>query len=170
VSIPKAPFQLNVGFIIHQTVGYSREFFFNYPNLLLPSDINLYNLDVKALVSRTTEGLLLQVRINTSTGATCSRCLEPFTLHLEVDFTELFFFRSHAKSDAEQIVPETGRIDLSPLINDYVVLELPINPTCREDCQGLCPICGESLNEKSCNHEAVSVDPRLAVLKTLLEE
>jgi uncharacterized protein len=65
-------------------------------------------------------------------------------------------------------VPENGKIDLEPFIREEMILAIPIGPLCSEDCKGLCPICGEDLNESSCSHEELPVDPRLSVLKTLL--
>jgi uncharacterized protein len=56
------------------------------------------------------------------------------------------------------VVPEDGNIDLEPIVYEYLLLEIPINPVCREDCKGLCDICGENLNEESHNphtHEEI---------------
>ena len=53
--------------------------------------------------------------------------------------------------------------------DDYILLELPYKSLCREDCRGLCPMCGKNLNEGLCGCTHKSVDPRLAVLGQLLE-
>ena len=53
--------------------------------------------------------------------------------------------------------------------DDYILLELPYKSLCREDCRGLCPMCGKNLNEGLCGCTRKSVDPRLAVLGQLLE-
>jgi len=66
-------------------------------------------------------------------------------------------------------LPEDGHIDLSPLVREYMLLDIPIKPLCSTDCKGLCPVCGENLNETQCGHTTESIDPRLAVLKSLLE-
>jgi uncharacterized protein len=60
-------------------------------------------------------------------------------------------------------------IDLRPLVREYMLLSVPISPLCRPACLGLCPVCGENLNEISCTHEDDAVDPRLAKLKNLLD-
>jgi uncharacterized protein len=49
-------------------------------------------------------------------------------------------------------------------------LAVPISPLCSPDCLGLCPICGGNLNESVCQHEEELIDPRLDILKSLLEE
>ncbi len=68
------------------------------------------------------------------------------------------------------MVPETGLLDLEPLVREEMLLAIPINPICRLDCKGLCPICGGNLNETLCTHEDEEIDSRLSVLKTLLDE
>jgi uncharacterized protein len=51
-----------------------------------------------------------------------------------------------------------------------MILEIPINPVCKEDCKGLCSVCGNNLNSEPCDHELDSIDPRMAVLKSLLDK
>jgi uncharacterized protein len=161
---------LNVGFIIHQTVGYSRDFPIEAPRIHLPPDLDLEDLAGTARVTRTGQGLLLQVRLRAVIVAECSRCLGDFTQPLEIDFTELYAFNASSVTDSGLIVPESGKIDLEPLVREEMLLAVPISALCKPDCMGLCPICGENLNEVTCNHEEEAVDPRLSVLKSLLEK
>jgi uncharacterized protein len=162
--------RLNVGFIIHQTVGYSRDFPFDIPLIQLSPDLELSDLHGTARVTRTAQGLLVQVRMRANILAECVRCLTDFSQPLEIDFTELFAFTPDSVTDSGLILPETGKIDLAPLVREEMLLAIPISPLCRADCKGLCPICGENLNETTCNHEDEAVDPRLSVLKSLLEK
>jgi uncharacterized protein len=67
-------------------------------------------------------------------------------------------------------MPETGIIDLNPVLREYAVLEIPMRPLCKPDCKGLCPICGNNLNDSNCNHEDDLGDPRFSSLKKLLDE
>jgi uncharacterized protein len=98
------------------------------------------------------------------------RCLTDFLYPLEVDFTELYAFSQRYVTDSGLLMPETGIIDLTPVLREYTLLEIPISPLCQPDCKGLCPICGNNLNEGDCNHEDESGDPRLASLKRLLDQ
>jgi uncharacterized protein len=82
----------------------------------------------------------------------------------------MYTFPSHAVEDTELILPDDFQIDLRPLLREYLTLEIPISPMCKPDCKGLCPICGENRNQTTCNHEVEPDDPRLAVLKTLLDD
>lgn len=50
------------------------------------------------------------------------------------------------------ILPEDATINLEPLVREYLLIEMPISPTCKEDCKGLCTFCGENLNEVDGDH------------------
>ncbi|MBS1149250.1 MAG: hypothetical protein H6Q89_948 [Myxococcaceae bacterium] len=69
------------------------------------------------------------------------------------------------QADAEPFDGKT--IDLDPIIREQVLLALPVSVLCREDCKGLCTVCGEDLNEKDCGCERKVVDVRLAALKDI---
>ena len=162
--------RLNVGFIIHQSVGYSRDFPFGIPLVHLEPDLELKDLSGVARVTRTGQGLLVQVKMHATILSECVRCLEDFPQPLDIDFTELYAFTPHSVTESGLILPETGQIDLAPLVREEMLLAVPISPICRPDCKGLCPICGENLNETECHHEDEAVDSRLSVLKSLLEK
>ncbi|MBK5108449.1 MAG: DUF177 domain-containing protein [Anaerolineales bacterium] len=165
---PRHSFRLNVGFLIHQSVGSSRDFYFDLPSLSIEPDHNLRNLQGKARISRTPQGLLVQAEVLALIQSQCGRCLTSTELQLQADFTELYAFSLRSTSDSELILPEDGFIDLGPLVREYLVLEIPMNPLCRPDCIGICAMCGEPQGEHFHIHEVESVDPRLAVLKDML--
>jgi uncharacterized protein len=167
LSNPRSPFRLNIGFIVSQTIGYSRDFPFDLPIVHLPPDLELKNLTGLARVSRTPQGLLVQAKLRAALPVECVRCLTDFVQPLEVDFTELYAFTPRSVTEANLILPEDGYIDLEPLVREYMLLEIPISPLCSPDCKGLCPVCGENLNEDSHDHGESEGDPRLAVLKSL---
>jgi uncharacterized protein len=100
----------------------------------------------------------------------CVRCLNSFQQTLNINFTELYAFSQRYVTDSGLIMPETGIIDLAPVLREYILLEIPISPLCRPDCKGLCPLCGNDLNESTCYHEDDSGDPRLTSLKVLLDK
>ncbi len=170
LSNPLSPLRLNVGFFINQNVGYSRDFPFDLTKIHLPPDLDLENLSGAARITRTAQGLLTQVKVHASFSAECARCLTNFDQPLEAEFTELYAFTDKSVTESGLILPEDGHIDLEPLVRDYMLRAVPIKPLCRPDCKGLCPVCGENLNENQHSHDTDDVDPRLSVLKSLLKK
>jgi uncharacterized protein len=170
VSNPRAPLRLNVGFIVHQGIGYSREFDFDIPKLPLSPDQEMRNITGVARFTRTPQGLLSQVKMHATLFTDCARCLTIFPQPLNIDFTELYACAQRFTTESGLILPEDGNIDLEPLVREYMLLEVPLNPLCKPDCKGLCPVCGGNLNEEICNHDADVVDPRMAVLGALLKK
>jgi uncharacterized protein len=124
------------------------------------------------------EGVLVTGVADLLVGAECSRCLEPFDWHEEVDLTELFRYPAtdahgalvEEQDESEDPLPELqdDLIDLLPVLRDAVVLDLPLAPLCSEDCLGLCPECGVRLEDDP-QHTHESSDPRWAALTALLE-
>ena len=70
-------------------------------------------------------------------------------------------------TDVETETFDGKTIDLDPIIREQVLLALPVSVLCREDCKGLCTICGQELNVRECGCEQKVVDPRLLVLKDI---
>lgn len=170
MSDPHSPLRLNVGFVVAQSAGFSRDFPFDIPQISIPPDLRLNSLNGLVRATRTPQGILLQADFHTIIDLECVRCLTDFQQTLMVNFTELYAFSQRYVTDSGLLMPETGIIDLSPVLREYALLEIPISPLCRPDCKGLCPICGNNLNESTCNHEEESGDPRLASLRSLLKK
>jgi len=163
------PFRLNVGFLINQTVGFSRDFPVSVPKFHLEPDLDLDDISGFARVTRTSQGILAQVKLTATIPAACVRCLSEFTLTLETDFTELYSFAHKKISRTELTLAEDASLNLEPLVREYMVLDIPISPLCKPDCKGLCQICGENLNRSECTHPIEIIDPRLEILKSLLD-
>jgi uncharacterized protein len=94
----------------------------------------------------------------------CRRCTTAVEGELRLAVRERFVDAPGPDEDSYPIVDDT--IDLGPLVRDAIVLELPMAPLCREDCQGLCPQCGADRNEAPCACVAPR-DPRWANLDVL---
>ncbi len=169
VSNSRNLFILNVGFIVHQTVGYFRDFAFDFPEVHLQPDLDLKDLTGTVRVTRTAQGLLLQVRMHAKVMLECGRCLDDCWQPLDIDFTDLYAFAQKTVSESGLILPEDGKIDLGQSVRDEMWLSIPINPLCSPDCLGLCPVCGKNLNENDHTHEEELIDPRLEILKSFLE-
>lgn len=114
------------------------------------------------------EGVLVSGTVQGSLAGECGRCLDPITSMFEVDLQELY-----AYPESEATEDEVGRLDgdlldLEPALRDAVVLGLPLTPLCRDDCPGLCVVCGAKRG--GCGHDAEPDDPRWAALRDLREQ
>ena len=169
MSKPDLALLLEVGFIATEEVGYSRVFDFDFPQLRLDEDLVTENLSGEIHIARTANGLLTRAHFTATAKATCGRCLKAMAQPLACEFSELFTLPNKADANTETIMPHDGKIDFAPILRDYMLIEVPISSVCRPDCKGLCPTCGVNRNSEDCGHEQNYVDPRLAVLKALLD-
>ena len=165
---PKKPFRINVGFIIHEEVGYNHDFPFEFAKLTLGDDLETRNFEGLVNVGKTPQGLIVQADFSADTVLACVRCLTEFNENLRWAFTELYAFDKRSVTDSGLILPEDAHTDLAPLVREYALLEIPIGPICKPDCKGLCPVCGENLNERDCGHRPEGSDSPFAKLKDLL--
>jgi len=165
---PRRPFRLNVGFIIHEEFGYSHEFPFEFRKVTLGDDLELSSFVGAAHIGRTPQGLLVQGRFAADTMLECVRCLRPFAHPLAWELTELYAFNRKSETDSGLILPEDAHIDLEPLLRDFALLEVPINPLHALDCLGLCPVCGQDLNVRDCGHRPLEKDSPFSVLRKLI--
>lgn len=100
----------------------------------------------------------------------CDRCGKETSKEEEYEFEHWLARELESGDDNDDyILVPTGMIDMDELIMTDVTLEVPFQLLCREDCKGLCPVCGSDLNEKTCNCNQKQIDPRLEKLKMLLD-
>jgi uncharacterized protein len=100
----------------------------------------------------------------------CARCAEPVSSMLEITFEKDIASSADVSPDNDDyIIIEDKKLDVLPSVEEQIMLEMPSKTLCKEDCKGLCYKCGKNLNEGECSCEKHEVDPRLAILKTLLK-
>jgi uncharacterized protein len=157
--------KLNVGFLLSQSLGTSREFTFDVPPLAVSDDLRLSHLRGALRLSRTTEGILVQGKLETATEGECRRCLSQIQIPLTLELEELFALTPGAHM--ELTVGEDASIDLTPLLREEIIVNTPFAPLCKPTCAGLCPECGHNLNDGPCNCKLSDIDPRLAILMHL---
>lgn len=117
------------------------------------------------------EGVLISARARAALRGECGRCLREITDSIDVELQQLYAYE-HSTTEATTDDDEVGRmqgdlIDLEPELRDAVVLALPLNPKCRQDCPGLCPDCGVPWDELPPDHSHDQLDPRWAALRQL---
>jgi uncharacterized protein len=128
-------------------------------------------LSLRLRLESVSEGVLVSAQVTGELTGECGRCLREITEPLQVRFQQLYAYE-HSTTDETTDDDEVGHmqgdlIDLEPDLRDAVVLALPVNPVCREDCPGLCAECGERWDELPPDHQHEQVDSRWAALGKL---
>ncbi len=106
--------------------------------------------------------------------AACDRCLEQAEFPIDSDFD--LFYRPAVKAEYGEEVGidegeteiafyQGGGIELEDVLREFVLLSMPMQRICREDCHGICPTCGQSRNLVTCGCQARPVDDRWSALK-----
>jgi uncharacterized protein len=146
-----------------------------------------YVAPIRGRVTITNSGRVLLVRgfVDTVVSLECARCLasirQPVHAILEEQYSlsevENAVYHDVAPAivqDEENEVPpglfDGNVINLNVLIRQAVILNMPLQPLCREDCAGLCPTCGKNLNEGHCSCPPVTTGRPLAALGDLLKK
>ncbi len=128
-------------------------------------------VSLKLRLESVTEGVLVSAWVHAAVTGECGRCLREISDSVDVEFQQLYAYE-HSTTEETTEEDEVGHIrgdliDLEPELRDAVVLALPLNPTCREDCPGLCPECGVPWDELPADHSHTQADPRWAALSKL---
>jgi uncharacterized protein len=117
-------------------------------------------------VSHTTTGYSLRLRFETALEGPCMRCLEEAGQVVAVDAREVD--QPGGGEELSSPYVEDGQLDLRAWAHDALALALPTQIVCRADCLGLCPVCGENLNQVAPDHaHEREPDPRWAALREL---
>jgi uncharacterized protein len=115
-------------------------------------------------------------RINGEVEAECTRCLKSVTHEIDIPLKAVFVTEENYTSEKEAVlrnedldvsIYDGEKIDLTDLVREQILLNLPTQILCREDCKGLCQQCGANLNEVNCSCEENEIDPRWSALKNL---
>lgn len=114
--------------------------------------------------------------LSTDVSLDCTRCLEPIAKHFDIPFRAIFVDSTREETNLEreiadekldESVVEDGRIEMVEVVREQILLALPEQIFCRDDCKGLCPKCGANLNLIDCKCADDEIDPRWAALKNM---
>jgi len=163
--------RFNFGFLLEADLGTSRKIELDYPDIQIEEDVFLSPLTGAFTATRTSEGVYLSGVLTSAISVQCMRCLDEMMLPVTIQIDELYYYPASTAPDKDSSAfdGESGFIDLSPLVRELSLLEVPMRPICKPDCQGLCIECGQNLNEKDCGCKDEDIDPRMAKLRTLLK-
>jgi uncharacterized protein len=122
------------------------------------------------VISRGSSGTTFELRFRARLHGPCVRCLKDAVVDLPISARE---YQATNPGEAEELrtqYVQDSRLDLSGWARDAIALELPEQILHAPDCAGLCPVCGEDLNENPHEHEDERTDPRWAALEGLREK
>lgn len=123
--------------------------------------------------------VLAQGEVTTRMELQCSRCLRNFPKDMDMNINVVYHpveeLSGEEKHEVREDELDTGfykddELDIQDLVMEQILLNIPMKPLCSESCRGICPKCGADMNVNPCRCEQKETDPRLAVLKKLLEE
>ena len=125
--------------------------------------------------ARMTADIFVEGTICIEVRTTCTRCLTEFLASLKIKLADEITLPGAELTPEYPVRVENGWVDLTPLLLQYIWLELPSNPICSPDCKGLCSHCGHNLNYGECgceeeSSEEIAIDPRWQALRQLKEE
>ena len=128
-------------------------------------------LDLK--LEAVAEGILVSGDFQVIAKGEWIRCLDPIELEIDKSFQELYSYKANPDLDEEeasdQLLMDGDYIDLEAPIRDGIVLSMPINPVCDEECEGLCPECGLKWRELPASHAHEQIDARWSGLQGLFD-
>lgn len=178
--------QFNVAQLLRASTGTSRRYEVNEPASELQALLDIDDVRVRSPIQgvvtlmRTTEGILVTGTLETALELVCDRCLDPFEIPVRVELEESFRpiidIRSGAVlpriagEELATLIDEHHILDIAEVVRQRTLLAIPAHPVCRPDCAGLCPQCGQRLNEGQCQCENETIDPRWSKLQALLYE
>ena len=178
--------QYNVSQLLQDSTGATRHYAVDEPANVVQELLDEDATTVKTLLKgevrllRTTDGILVTGRLETSVLLPCDRCLSefpiPVTLELEENFRPTIDIRSGASlprvsgEETATLIDERHILDLAEVVRQRILLSVPMHPVCRTECAGLCPQCGHELNNGLCSCESEVKDPRWLKLQVLLDE
>ncbi len=168
--------QINVSQLLQEPIGASRDYEIS-DEVDVAGDGNCREASGKVRLLRTHRGTLVRAELNTEIELVCSRCLRPFrypvTLKIEEEYIPVVDVVSGVPLPTSEepgsfVVDEHNVIDLTEAIRQYALLAVPMKPLCKENCAGLCPVCGNNLDGDSCRCPQPVTDPRWSELSKLL--
>lgn len=125
-------------------------------------------VEVKGEIRNRTGIVSISVKAMFTYESPCDRCAEIVRREMTVPVEHLLASELNDENNDEYLVVKDMKLDLDELVTEDIFLTLPSKFLCKDDCKGLCSVCGQNLNKGSCSCEK-PIDPRLEVLRQLLD-
>ena len=117
--------------------------------------------------------LLIQGTVDLVVDIPCGRCLEnvPTSIHFDIDKELIIQDGSVVDEDMEEIDYLIGfELDVDKLVYAEILVNWPMRVLCKDDCKGICKVCGMNLNKGACNCQRTELDPRMAAIQDIFNK
>ena len=155
----------NVSQLLRQEVGASRRYDLEPEEAVRGGRVELI---------RTPDGVLVRCDAEVGVDAVCSRCLVPFGYESRIEFEEIFYQQTDPvtarKVEVEPdsfLIGAANTIDIREAVRQYIEMAAEMQPLCRPDCPGICPVCGTDMSIAPCQCDRTPIDPRWQALVAL---
>lgn len=125
-------------------------------------------VQVHGEVSQSAGIVTLRAKVSYRYDGQCDRCTTPFQHTADMHMEHILVTSLSNEDNDDFVLLEDYALPLDELVEADLILELPSKNLCREDCRGLCPMCGKNLNEGLCGCQSNKTDPRFEVLRQLI--
>jgi len=151
--------QINVAQQLRLAIGTARDYEVS-ETIDVTGDGNGSLIQGKVNLIRTDRGILVKGKLEADVELSCSRCLTLFNCPITLSIEEEYFPTIDMASGVSLPLPdepgsftinERHELDLTEAMRQCALLAIPMKPLCREDCAGLCPVCGQNLNQGACS-------------------
>ena len=175
------PLLWNVAGLLGEPAGSVRDYAVEGISIEPGEDLRLARpIDGQVHLARTNRGLLVDAGFRTALAMECARCLREIEVPIEIEIREEAIpsvdlhsglpVASAVGEDEVLRLTDHHELDLEQTVREGIQLAEPIAPLCRDDCPGLCAVCGERLDDGTHDHPDEDIDPRLEALRSFRPE
>lgn len=140
---------------------------------------DLHAQGVAELISRSLGEIRVKGQLKVTVNGSCDRCLEPAAIPIDNAFDLVYVPADESRGGGEKEIDEAAievgfyegaALNLNDVLREVVLLALPMQLTCSEDCKGICSVCGQNRNQGNCDCKPEPLDDRWSKLKSLRAE
>ncbi|MBU4204107.1 MAG: DUF177 domain-containing protein [Acidobacteria bacterium] len=168
---------IDIDLMPDEGVQVCQEFDFFSMELVDENAVFLKPVSTELYVKKSGEDVFIKGHVSALLSFVCHRCLTPYEFPVDSDFDLVYFpeeldeIKDQLESgDLNSYFYQQRQIDLNELVLEQLNLTFPYKSLCRQDCQGICPVCGIIVREGLCSCEKDETDPRLVKLKTYMKD
>jgi uncharacterized protein len=128
-------------------------------------------------ITKSDDDLYVRGSVKATVSLPCGSCLGPARVAIDAPVKMVYTREGDEPDAAEDPLDDSDFgthdgdvLDLAPMLREQLILSVPMSPRCREDCKGLCPVCGENRNTKSCGHDENATEPHASPLAAQLSK